>query len=146
MSGWTRKTGVLIGIVLIAATVIGVAGTEENNIPTEAPADIYGQTTYIDATGTVELTCETQGRRCKGAIAFDEAGAGSELRHLRKKGAFGTDWQFLDVMLTSSFLGEVGYEKRPEANAILIHGEQAGEVSYQLVAPVKEQDETPKLT
>lgn len=145
MTNWTRTVGVAVGVLLIVAAVAGSPSGQDQD--TKAGDQTSSrERTYVEATGTVELNCQIEQPRCRATLRLDSAEPGSQLWYFYHNSALGTDWQRLQVKLTSSFLGDVSYEKRPRANTLVIYGEASGEVSYQLLAPVNRRVSEPKVT
>jgi len=67
-------------------------------------------------------------------IDFKNLEIGSDLWLFYQITDFGSDMEKLQVFLTPSFDGKVWYEKNPEKNTLIIHGDSSGEVSYRFIA------------
>jgi hypothetical protein len=99
--------------------------------------------TYVpSATGVKEETMQTvqldsynlKTGKYEAVIAFDDLEEGSDLWLFYQISDFGEKWQSLVVQLTPAFDGDVFYKKDHTRNALVISGDQEGEVSMRLSA------------
>lgn len=145
MNSLIRTVGVAVGVLLVVAAVAG-SPIGQYQDRQESGQSKLRERTYVEATGTVDLDCQPERSGCRATLRLDSAEPGSQVWYFSHNAALGNDWQRLQVKLTSSFLGDVRYEKRPRASTLVIYGGSSGEVSYQLLAPVRGSVSEPKVS
>ncbi|MEX0877522.1 MAG: hypothetical protein WDZ40_01505 [Candidatus Spechtbacterales bacterium] len=86
-------------------------------------------------TDVINLEYDESSGLYRAILDFENAQEGSDLWLFSKTTNLDKNFQSLAVLLTTSFRGDVWYEKDKENMRVTVYAEKAGEVSYRLTAP-----------